>query len=103
MSFSYFGPDASKDPSDDMTSEMSPCSELVSDDDLISDWIEEATRVGGGAGCQVVQSSPIDAGRNNKSVIDDFNLFDYEFVDEQTMMTNELHPYSNDDLESFLL
>lgn len=86
-----------------MTSEMSPCSELVSDDDLISDWIEEATRVGGGAGCQVVQSSPIDAGRNNKAVIDDFNLFDYEFVDEQTMMTNELHPYSNDDLESFLL
>jgi hypothetical protein len=94
---SYFGPDVSKDPSDDMTSEMSPCSELVSDDDLISDWIQEATR---GCGEVITQSSPIDAGRNDKA---DFNLFDYEFIDEQTIMTNELHPYSNDDLESFLL
>jgi len=83
----------SKDPSDDMTSEMrSPCSEIVSDDDLISDWIQEATQ-----GQAVAQSSPIDA------KINDFNLFDYEFVDEATIMTNELHPYSNDDLESFLL
>jgi len=82
----------SEDPSE-VTSEI--CSEIVSDDDLISDWIQEAAR----GCCQVVQSSPIDDERK----VNDFDLFDYEFVSEQTIMTNELHPYSNDDLESFLL
>ena len=90
--FLYFGPDVSKDPSE-MTSDT--CSDIVSDDDLISDWIQEAAR-----GCHgQVQSSPIDEERK----VNDFDLFDYEFVDEQQLMTNELHPYSNDDLESFLL
>jgi len=91
----YFGPAVSKDPNETRADEMSDDS---TDDELINNWIQEAA----GFSPQIeakwqpaAQSSPENA--------EGYDFDDFEkFMSDENLL-EQLHPYSNDDLESFLL
>lgn len=83
----------SKDPSEASGTEFETDCHSSDDDALITDWIQEAQN--GITVKPMAQSSPID-----EYGFDDFDAF--TSMSDANLM-NELHPYSNDDLESFLL
>jgi len=95
MSSSGSPPAVSKDPNETRADEMSDDS---TDDELINNWIQEAA----GFSPQIeakwqpaAQSSPENA--------EGYDFDDFEkFMSDENLL-EQLHPYSNDDLESFLL
>jgi len=115
----YFGPAVSKDPNETRADEMSDDS---TDDELINNWIQEAAgfspQIEGKPTSPFRHLTALFNTRTDTKVLlakwqpaaqsSPENAEGYDFDEFEKFMSDEnlleqLHPYSNDDLESFLL